>query len=105
MERPAEDHLRTYFKTSSWHYRENQYFPGEKLELARHWDFVTDDPGHFLRFIARAYGQEPATWEPGENDPVGVVWIRGEDGQLYGVMARSNWWTVEGDEKQLPLHV
>jgi hypothetical protein len=95
IERPATDHSRMYFPVEG-HYREHQFFPNGPQDRARHWDFVTPDPRGFLRFIAEAYGQEPTFWEYEENSPVGVVWIADKDGSQLGVMAREDWWKVEG---------
>jgi hypothetical protein len=95
MERPAEDHERTYFNTGEY-YRENQFYPGGPRDSACHWDLFCDDPKALLWFIARAYGIEPVFWEAGKNDPIGAVWIKAKrDGSMLGVMARYDWWKVE----------
>lgn len=94
MERPAEDHLRTYFPMRPGYYREHQFFPDGPQDRARHWDIVCPDPMDLLRFIAQAYGNEPVLWEPGPHDPFGVAWIPDKDGDKLGVMARVAFWDV-----------
>ncbi len=91
------DHMRTYFEEDDY-YTEHQWFQDGPHTYARHWDIVTDDPRHFLTWIAAAFGTEPTFFEHvRENDPVGVVWIESKDGTKFGVMARSQFWYVEED--------
>jgi len=94
----AGDHDRTYFPMEDGHYREHQWFPNGPHDNARHWDFVVDAPKDFLQFVAHAYGQEPVLFnDAGKNDPIGMVWVTSaKDGSKMGVMARRQWWNVEG---------
>lgn len=91
------DHRRIYIPTKSGHYEEHQFFPDGLHDQGAHWDLQVQEPEIFLRFIASAYiGVEPVFLKnPGENDPVGAVWIEAEGVSPLGVMARKAWWDIE----------
>lgn len=93
---PAGDHSRVYMHVGP-HYVEQQFFPNGLHDGARHWDFVTNDPAHFLEFLALLWGITPTLFnDAGENDPIGAVKVVGENSPevIFSVMARAKWWDV-----------
>ncbi len=96
--RPADDHLRTYFKLWAWPvgYVEHQFFPNGPHDNARHWDLQAADPLGFLQFIGDALDTAPISWEFEENSPVGMVKVQPtEEGEVLSVMVRPTWTPVE----------
>jgi hypothetical protein len=92
---PVSDHSRAYMHVGP-HYLEQQYFQNGPWDGARHWDFVANDPIHFLTFLAYLYETDPVLWDAGKNDPIGMVSIMGENSPevIFSVMARPKWWDV-----------
>lgn len=79
-----------------FYYLEHQCGQGGLDLFTFHWDVVVNNPGQFLEFIASAYGEKPEFFKtPRESDPVGAVWVVGDDHSFLGVTARANWWEVK----------
>lgn len=80
------------------HYRELQWWgPENKKQMGRtHIDVWVDDPDMFLRYVGDRAGVEPIFFQDsGPDDPIGVVWLRGREGEIdFGVMARPRWWNL-----------
>lgn len=98
---PANDHQRMYHwhpetrSPNNGYYREFQFFPDGLQTPALHIDLAVGSPDNFLRFVAKAFGEEPKIWDEGPEKPYGVFWVRGDDDSIMGVMARECWTRLE----------
>lgn len=96
-------HMRTYYPVFGplgqiLYHEEDQFVPGSSMAPSTHWDIVYENPKELLKWIGEVLQTDPEYFsEPGENDPVGVIWITdGKKGEevTYGVMARKTYWNI-----------
>jgi len=104
--RPASDHERWYVPVETGdvpnciYWLEFQYFPDGPYTRAVHWDVVTDFNQALLVFLANPLKLVPEIQKiVGSNDVIGAVWQEDDGGVPIGIVARSRWWDVEGEDK------